>query len=226
MREGLALLLLAANVVPPPQHLRTISVRAPKATLVLQVARTEDERERGLMSVTKLAPHTGMLFVFASDALQGFWMKDTLVPLDMVFISADGSVRRVFADVPVVPLDTPDDRIPRRAAQAKYVIELPAGEAAADGIAQGTRLPEVAAQRLRSPSRFPNRSLHRFESLSSCCFSSRSDRSWTSAFYAAPALHTCSFPGQREPCGSRKLFLVSRESRSPRSRAFCASSGR
>jgi uncharacterized protein len=126
--------------------LRTISVRAPKATLVLQVASTDDQRERGLMSVRKMPQHTGMLFVFDNDVPQGFWMKDTLVPLDMVFIAADGRVRRVFADVPVVPLDTPDDQIPRREAQAKYVIELPAGEAAADGITQGTQLPEVATQ--------------------------------------------------------------------------------
>jgi uncharacterized protein len=131
---------------PPAQHLHTISVHAPKAMLVLQVASTEDERERGLMSVSKLPAHTGMLFVFDDDVPQGFWMKDTLVPLDMVFIGADGRVRRVFADVPVVPLDTPDEKIPRREAQAKYVIELPAGEAAADGIAQGTQLPEVATQ--------------------------------------------------------------------------------
>jgi uncharacterized membrane protein (UPF0127 family) len=141
-----AALVLAVLATPSPQHLPTIAVRAPKATLTLQVASTEAERELGLMSVTKLPAHTGMLFVFDGDRPVEFWMKDTMVPLDMVFIAADGTVRRVFANVPVVPLDTPDERIPRRDAQAKYVIELPAGEAAADGITSGTSLPGVTKQ--------------------------------------------------------------------------------
>ncbi len=136
----LSLGLLLALATPAPQHLSTITVRAPKATLVLQVARTERERELGLMSVTKLAPHTGMLFVFGQDAPVEFWMKDTLIPLDMVFIGADGRVRTIASDVPVVPPNTPDDAIPRRAASAKYVIELAAGEAARDGLATGTVL--------------------------------------------------------------------------------------
>ena len=141
----LALLLaVAPSAAPPttptPQHLPTISVRAPKARLVLQVAKTEEQRELGLMSVTKLAPHTGMVFVFDRDGPVEFWMKDTLIPLDMVFVGADGRVRNVAADVPVVPLDTPDNAIPRRAGSGKYVIELAAGEAAHDGIAAGTLL--------------------------------------------------------------------------------------
>jgi uncharacterized protein len=143
MLKMVAAIVLAALTTPAPQHLRTISVKAPKAVLTLQVASTEDERELGLMSVKKLPAHTGMVFVFDSDGTEQFWMKDTLLPLDMIFVAADGRVRRVFTGVPVVPLDTPDDRIPRRTANAKYVIELAAGEAAADGIVDGTELPDL-----------------------------------------------------------------------------------
>ncbi len=92
------------------------------------------------MNRIHLAPHTGMIFIFGGDGRVAFWMKNTLVPLDMLFIGADGTVRRVFANVAVVPRSLPDDGIPREAAVAKYVIELPAGEAAKDGIAPGTRL--------------------------------------------------------------------------------------
>jgi uncharacterized protein len=81
-----------------------------------------------------------MIFVFGGDAPVAFWMKNTLVPLDMVFIAADGTVRRVFAKVAVVPRSLPDAEIPRESDVAKYVIELPAGEAAKDGIAAGVRL--------------------------------------------------------------------------------------
>jgi uncharacterized membrane protein (UPF0127 family) len=67
-------------------------------------------------------------------------MKDTLVPLDMIFIAADGTVRRVFSKVPVVAATLPDEQIPREGAQAKYVIGLAAGEASADGIVAGVKL--------------------------------------------------------------------------------------
>jgi len=140
---GALLAVLLAVATPAPQHLPTILVQAPAATLTLQIARTELERETGLMSVNALPAHTGMVFVFDRDAPVEFWMKDTLVPLDMIFVAPDGTVRSVAADVPVVPEDTPDDAIPRRGGTAKYVIELPAGEARFDGIVTGTRLSEL-----------------------------------------------------------------------------------
>jgi hypothetical protein len=117
-----------------------VVVRAPRADLHLEVALNEEQRERGLMGRDRLAPHTGMLFVFGGDGPVDFWMKDTLVPLDMIFIAGDGTVRRVYAAVPVVPAKLPDDAIPRESGSAKYVIELPAGESASDGIAPGIRL--------------------------------------------------------------------------------------
>jgi hypothetical protein len=105
----------------------------------LEVARTEPQRERGLMFRQSLPPHTGMIFVFDRDDSIAFWMKNTLIPLDMVFIASDGTVGRVFANVPVAG-NIPDDRIPQERSRARYVIELPGGEAAADGIAQGVKL--------------------------------------------------------------------------------------
>jgi hypothetical protein len=140
-----ALLLAAAIATPAPQHLATLAVRAPKASLTLQIAKTEDQRERGLMSVTKLAKHAGMVFVFDADAPIEFWMKDTLIPLDMIFVGADCVVRQVSSNVPVVPLDTPDDKIPRRDGTAKYVIELAANEASQDGIVAGAKLADLCA---------------------------------------------------------------------------------
>ena len=144
MFEALVLVVALAQTlpapVPTPQNLHAISISAPRAQLRVQIAMTEAQRERGLMGVTKLAEHTGMLFVFSADAPIEFWMKDTLIPLDMVFIGRNGVVRTVFANVPIVPLDTADDRIPRRDGIAKYVLELPAGEAARDGFTRGVRI--------------------------------------------------------------------------------------
>ncbi|MFZ0575363.1 MAG: DUF192 domain-containing protein [Candidatus Cybelea sp.] len=128
------------NVIVLAAALATIVVHAPKVDLTLETARTEPAREQGLMDRAVLAPHTGMLFVFERDERVDFWMKDTLVPLDMIFIAGDGTVRRVFSNVPVVAPTLPDEQIPREGAPAKYVIELPAAEASADGIVEGVKL--------------------------------------------------------------------------------------
>lgn len=126
--------------VPTPQSLPYITLHAPKATIRVQVADTPQERSRGLMGVTHLPTHTGMLFIFERDDDVAFWMKDTLISLDMVFVGQDGTVRRVFARVPVVSPSLPDAQIPLEQGTAKYVIELPAGEAARDGLQPGTRI--------------------------------------------------------------------------------------
>lgn len=145
----LMLSLRSPAPVPTPQNLTRVRLQAPRALIDAQVARTDAQRERGLMGVTYLPAHTGMLFVFSSDSLESFWMKDTLIPLDMVFIAADGRVRKVFANVPIAPLTQADDAIPRETAAARYVLELPAGEARSDGLRAGVPirgLPEPATQ--------------------------------------------------------------------------------
>jgi uncharacterized protein len=133
----------APTPVPTPQHLTAVTVHAPRATLMLEVARTEAEHERGLMGYTSLPEHSGMIFIFDVDGPVSFWMKDTLIPLDMVFVGADGRVRRVFAQVPTVSPALSDNQIPLETAKAKYVIELSAGEAARDGVTPGAFLRDV-----------------------------------------------------------------------------------
>jgi len=105
---------------------------------------------------TSLPANTGMLFVFGSDGPVDFWMKNTLIPLDMVFVAADGTVRKVFARVPVVSPALPDGRIPLEESSGQYVIELPAGEAAADGIVPGTKLTDVTRSTRSETRRCPN----------------------------------------------------------------------
>ncbi len=120
--------------------LAVVIVHAPKADLRLEVAQTDAQREHGLMNRTSLPPHTGMIFVFPHQGGVAFWMKDTLLALDMVFVGSDGTVRLVDANVPTVAANTPDGKIPLEKGTARYVIELPAGEAALDGIVPGITL--------------------------------------------------------------------------------------
>lgn len=120
----------------------TLVVTAPKATLRLAVADTDARREHGLMGVRAVPAGEGMLFAFPQDdALQEFWMKDTVTPLDMIFVRRDGVVTAVAADVPATKAGTPDNRIARRRGVGKYVIELGAGGAKRAGIEPGVRLP-------------------------------------------------------------------------------------
>lgn len=118
---------------------RAITVQAPNEKLTLEVADTSATREYGLMFRTQLAPHAGMIFVFSSDERQGFWMKNTLIPLDMLFVRANGTIDSIAADVPAQSAQTPGEEI-RREGYGKYVVELAAGEAKRAGLHPGLKL--------------------------------------------------------------------------------------
>ncbi len=107
-------------------------------TVRLELAITPEEREQGLMFRTSLAPDHGMLFVFEQSAPWPFWMKDTWIPLDLVFLDESGTVTQVFARVPPCKAEPCPKYIPAQSARA--VLEIPAGTAAAHGVRPGARL--------------------------------------------------------------------------------------
>jgi len=101
------------------------------------------------MCVVRVPRGKGMIFVFAPpERVQGFWMKNTLVALDMVFLTAAGTVTTVAANIPPTPRGTPDEDVARREGFGQFVIEIGAGDAARHGIVRGTKLalPALTAQ--------------------------------------------------------------------------------
>src|SRR5206468_12336636 len=71
----------------------------------VEVAATPEQQERGLMFRRSLAGDRGMIFPYDPPQFVGFWMKNTLIPLDMIFIRADGRIARVAANATPLSLD-------------------------------------------------------------------------------------------------------------------------
>ena len=99
------------------------------------LATDDAQRGRGLMFVRELPPMTGMLFVYEADGYLSMWMRNTLIPLDMLFVRADGTVAGVAADT--VPLSEKSVVAPE---PVRYVLELNAGTAARLRIGTDSRL--------------------------------------------------------------------------------------
>jgi hypothetical protein len=101
----------------------------------VQLALTPAQQEQGLMFRSKLAPDAGMLFDFGNTAPRGFWMKNTLIPLDMLFIGADGRIVDIHERA--VPLS---EAVILSAAPARAVLELNGGTVDRLGIKVGDRV--------------------------------------------------------------------------------------
>ncbi|MGN2248255.1 DUF192 domain-containing protein [Frateuria sp. GZRR35] len=103
-----------------------------------ELATDDASRERGLMMRTELAADHSMLFVFPDTQPRWFWMKNTLIPLDILYFDADRKLVSMQLDVPPCKAD-PCPSYPSDA-PARYVLELPAGTARRIGVEQGDEL--------------------------------------------------------------------------------------
>jgi uncharacterized protein len=104
----------------------------------VEFATDDASREHGLMMRTTLAPDHGMLFVFPYQAPQGFWMKNTLIPLDILYFDTDRRLVSTQSNVPPCKAD-PCPIYPSNA-PARYVLELSAGTANRIGVRVGDEL--------------------------------------------------------------------------------------
>lgn len=115
----------------------------------IEIADEPAERERGLMFRDEMAPDHGMLFIHDSEEPQSYWMKNTKIPLDILFFDHQ---RRLVSVQERVPPCTAGDRCPPYASEgsALYVLEINAGLAQSLGVKTGDELifgPNVAEKR-------------------------------------------------------------------------------
>lgn len=125
-----------------PQKLeKKVPLRFPKGKpITVDVADTPSTRETGLMCVTRMPKDYGMLFVFPQEMGLGFWMKNTLVSLDILWIGADKRVNNIAPRLKASKVDTPEDKVARAGGRGMYVLELAAGEAKRRGLKVGDKL--------------------------------------------------------------------------------------
>jgi len=124
----------AASPAPAP---RVIVETAGGASLpvTVELARTDEERARGMMNRRELGPEAGMLFLFSESEQRAFWMKNTLLSLDMLFIDDGGRVVGLIERAEPLTTSPRDPGIPSR-----YVLEVNGGWAARHGVRPGDRV--------------------------------------------------------------------------------------
>jgi hypothetical protein len=101
----------------------------------VELALDDAHRSHGLMFRKKLGPYEGMLFDFLQEMPVSFWMKNTLIPLDMLFIAADGTIKHIQANAVPQTTDPIPSQFPVRA-----VLEINGGSAALLGIKPGDKV--------------------------------------------------------------------------------------
>ncbi|NBB16886.1 DUF192 domain-containing protein [Caulobacter sp. SLTY] len=127
----------AAEAEKPISPLETLTIRTARGEVKFQVEIADDdaERQHGLMDRKSLAPDRGMLFDFEEEREQAFWMKNTLIPLDIIYIAEDGTI------VSIAAMTTPmsEQSIPSNG-PASGVLEIAGGRAGELGLAPGDKV--------------------------------------------------------------------------------------
>jgi uncharacterized protein len=132
-----AILVLDGPALAQTANLQKIEIATKSGThsFLVEIAASDEERARGLMYRKELPDGRGMLFDFKREQEVGFWMKNTYIPLDMIFIRADGTIRRIAANTE--PLS---ERTVMAGGPVRYVLEVIGGTARTLGIEPGDKV--------------------------------------------------------------------------------------
>ena len=114
-----------------PDELPTVKMQIGSRTFNIEIAKTHAEQEKGLMKRDSMPEDHGMIFPMAEEQVQGFWMKDTRFPLDILFLNNAGKV------VSIHQMEAYDEKNTSSDFPARYAIELNKGVASKTGIKVG-----------------------------------------------------------------------------------------
>lgn len=131
----LLILFLPEYPAPVPQPQNISQVCFGSECFTVELALTPEQQAQGLMGRESLDPGSGMLFVFQEEGIYPFWMKNTLIPLDMIWMDSEGKVVYIGRNErPCGPLECPgiNPGVP-----ARYVLEINEGLAEKMGIEEG-----------------------------------------------------------------------------------------
>jgi uncharacterized membrane protein (UPF0127 family) len=131
----LAPLLPATRAAAMDKGTLEIATKTGVRVFAIEVAVTDDEREKGLMFRTDVPDGYGMLFDFKQDEMVTMWMKNTLVSLDMIFIRKDGTIARIAENTEIK-----SERIIPSGEAVRAVLEVAGGTARKYGIAPGDKV--------------------------------------------------------------------------------------
>ena len=137
-RTAFAGVALSLSLVACARTPATPNVELKNQTFSIEIADNDVAREHGLMDRTQMDTDHGMLFVFDDDTPRAFWMKNTRIPLDMLFFDADRHLVSVQHNVPPCTVDPCPAY--SSGAPARYVLELNGGQASKLGLNTGEEL--------------------------------------------------------------------------------------
>ena len=115
-----------------------------KFAVHVEIAANDELRAQGLMYRDQLRPGTGMLFFFPEDGEYPFWMKNTHIPLDMIWIDSNKKIAHIAHDVPPCKIEDCPNYPPN--ATARYVLEVAGGVAKQHGLKNGDQLQFIGTE--------------------------------------------------------------------------------
>lgn len=102
----------------------TVKIKIKDQEFILEVARTIPQKSKGLMNRDHLCQNCGMIFVSSFDIPQVFWMKNTQIPLDIIFVNSQGKVINIATAVPEPEVPDTKLKLYQSDLPSKYIIEL------------------------------------------------------------------------------------------------------
>jgi uncharacterized protein len=138
----------AAGGGPRTAEYRLEPLDGPAVTVRLEIAADPAARTRGLMGRREVPEGTGMAFLYPEDVAEAFWMKNTLVPLSIAFVAADG---RVVSVAEMTPCEADPCPTYAPAGPYRYAVELTAGAFPAAGVGTGAKVVPIDPAALPEP---------------------------------------------------------------------------